>query len=156
MTPAQLTTLRVVESRSPIDARTLHLIVVIATDDTADQPPVQDINPILQQLQARGLVRQLTPQMQGLPLPADPERARQQAANHSTWELTTHGRQVLRGYDADNHPTVARPRDTSTWATNRTYTGQELRPFTGRPGAMDAHRLPSLISGKLVPPKGAR
>ena len=29
-----------------------------------------------------------------------------------------------------------------------TYDGQELKPFDGRPGAMDAHRLPSLVNGR--------
>ncbi len=31
------------------------------------------------------------------------------------------------------------------------YTGAELRPFTGRPGAMDAYSLPSLKDGKQIP-----
>lgn len=31
-----------------------------------------------------------------------------------------------------------------------TYTGAELRPYTGRPGAMDAYRPPSLIDGQRV------
>jgi hypothetical protein len=30
------------------------------------------------------------------------------------------------------------------------YVPHELRPFEGRPGAMDAHRLPSLINGVRV------
>ncbi len=30
------------------------------------------------------------------------------------------------------------------------YSGAELRDFTGRPGAMDAYRLPSLIGPKRV------
>lgn len=30
------------------------------------------------------------------------------------------------------------------------YVPRELRPFEGRPGAMDAHRLPSLINGVRV------
>lgn len=29
-----------------------------------------------------------------------------------------------------------------------TYDGQELKPFDGRPGAMDAYRLPSLVNGR--------
>lgn len=32
-----------------------------------------------------------------------------------------------------------------------TYCGAELRPYTGRPGAMDAYRLPSLVNGKAAP-----
>jgi len=35
-----------------------------------------------------------------------------------------------------------------------TYTAPELAPFSGRPGAMDAYRLPSLALGQLVWPKG--
>ena len=30
------------------------------------------------------------------------------------------------------------------------YTGAELKPFTGRTGAMDAFKLPSLMGGKLI------
>lgn len=29
-----------------------------------------------------------------------------------------------------------------------TYNGAELKPFDGRPRAMDAHRLPSLVNGR--------
>lgn len=156
MTPAQLTTLRTVARMAPADARTIHAIVATVTDTLHDQPPVQDIRPILQHLQARGLVRAITPQMQGQATPADPARALQQAANDTTWEPTDHGRQVLRSYAGGTKPTTAAPRDITQWATGSTYTAPELRPYTGRPGAMDAHRLPSLIGGKLVPPKGAR
>jgi hypothetical protein len=31
------------------------------------------------------------------------------------------------------------------------YIGAELRPFAGRPGAMDAFNLPSLVNGERVP-----
>jgi len=31
-----------------------------------------------------------------------------------------------------------------------TYNGEDLRPFEGRPGAMDAYKIPSLIAGKRV------
>lgn len=156
MTPAQLTTLRTVARMAPADARTIHAIVATVTDTLHDQPPVQDIRPILQHLQARGLVRAITPQMQGHATPADPARAQVQAANDTTWEPTDHGRQVLRSYAGGTRPTTAAPRDTTQWATTGNYTAPELRPYTGRPGAMDAHNLPSLIGGKLVPPKGAR
>lgn len=33
------------------------------------------------------------------------------------------------------------------------YEGDELKPFEGRPGAMDAFALPSLIDGKRVYPR---
>lgn len=31
------------------------------------------------------------------------------------------------------------------------YDGAELRPYTGRPGAMDAFKLPSMVQGQSVP-----
>lgn len=31
------------------------------------------------------------------------------------------------------------------------YDGAELRPYTGRPGAMDAFNLPSMVQGQSVP-----
>jgi len=34
-----------------------------------------------------------------------------------------------------------------------TYGGAELRPFSGRSGAMDAYKLPSLRGGQLVAPR---
>ena len=33
------------------------------------------------------------------------------------------------------------------------YLGPELRPYEGRPGAMDAYDLPSLVNGVRVPRK---
>lgn len=33
-----------------------------------------------------------------------------------------------------------------------TYSGEELKPFEGRPGAMDAYQLPSLYRGKRIEP----
>lgn len=39
----------------------------------------------------------------------------------------------------------------SSHADPRDYDGAELRPFTGRPGAMTAFALPSLIDGERVP-----
>jgi len=37
-----------------------------------------------------------------------------------------------------------------------TYDGRELKPFDGRPGAMDAYKLPSRTAAGLVPAKGAK
>ena len=37
-----------------------------------------------------------------------------------------------------------------------TYTGRELMPFDGRPGAMDAFRLPSRIGNDLLVPRAVR
>lgn len=36
---------------------------------------------------------------------------------------------------------------------NTTYGGAELRPFDGRPGAMDAYKLPSVVNGKEIEPR---
>ncbi len=44
-------------------------------------------------------------------------------------------------------PTRATPRAHNGAGT--TYDGAELRPYDGRPGAMDAYRLPSRIGGSL-------
>ncbi len=42
-------------------------------------------------------------------------------------------------------------------ATERqSYDGAELRPFTGRPGSMDAYALPSVVDGVKVPYTGIR
>lgn len=72
----------------------------------------------------------------------------------STWELTTHGRNILRQHHT--RPQVAAPRDATTITPAGHYTGAELRPNTTRPGSMGAHRLPSLIGGQHVLPKAAR
>lgn len=36
------------------------------------------------------------------------------------------------------------------------YQGTELKPFTGRPGAMDAFSKPSIVNGKPVPRQAPR
>lgn len=36
---------------------------------------------------------------------------------------------------------------------DNTYNGAELKPYIGRPGAMDAYQLPSMVSGVRVPHK---
>lgn len=40
--------------------------------------------------------------------------------------------------------------------TRETYKGEELKPYEGRPGAMDAFTLPSIKDGARVPYKGIR
>lgn len=37
--------------------------------------------------------------------------------------------------------------------TYQKYNGQELKPYNGRPGSMDAFKLPSLQNGKPQPRK---
>lgn len=39
------------------------------------------------------------------------------------------------------------------WMTSRDYDGKELRPYEGRPGALDAFSLPSRVGGRLVYPR---
>lgn len=43
--------------------------------------------------------------------------------------------------------------DAGPMRSTGTYEGRELQPFTGRPGAMDAFRLPTLENGRRVPRK---
>ncbi len=37
-----------------------------------------------------------------------------------------------------------------------TYSGSELKPYTGRPGAMDAFKLPSRVGNRLIEPRAVR
>jgi hypothetical protein len=46
--------------------------------------------------------------------------------------------------------TTAAPRRTQLMGSNGHYTGAELRPFDGRPGAMDAFTKPSIVNGQPV------
>ena len=48
----------------------------------------------------------------------------------------------LGGYATKRLAGTASPRTTTGGAG--TYDGAELRPYTGRPGSMDAYKLPSL------------
>ena len=48
-------------------------------------------------------------------------------------------------------PTVVPVRNSNSKGT---YAGAELQPFSGRPGAMDAYALPSLVGGRRVPRDG--
>lgn len=45
---------------------------------------------------------------------------------------------------------IAQPRRQINSTSTGTYNGAELRPFAGRPGALDALELPSLVNGKHV------
>jgi hypothetical protein len=47
---------------------------------------------------------------------------------------------------------ITPPRTETTSAERAPYTGAELRPFSGRAGAMDAYKLPSMRGGKPVEP----
>ncbi len=65
----------------------------------------------------------------------------------SLYSLTGHGERALRAL-RNGDGERARPR-TIQMGEGR-YEGRELRAYEGRPGAMDAYRLPSLISGRQV------
>ena len=47
------------------------------------------------------------------------------------------------------------PKITNSTASG-TYTGRELAPFDGRPGAMDAYKLPSRVGRQLLAPRAVR
>lgn len=53
-------------------------------------------------------------------------------------------------------PAVTPPVQITNATTRGIYTGRELQPYTGRPGAMDAFRLPSRIGSRLVDPRAVR
>lgn len=46
-------------------------------------------------------------------------------------------------YSMPYPPGAAKKRDSSSWVKDKLYDGKELRPYQGRPGAMDAFALPS-------------
>lgn len=54
----------------------------------------------------------------------------------------------VRGMFKDHTPAYVPP--------SNHYNGAELRPFTGRPGSMDAYALPSVVDGVKVPYAGIR
>jgi ribosomal protein S25 len=46
---------------------------------------------------------------------------------------------------------VAAPPPAAAWRDGDDYDGRELRPYVGRPGAMRAFELPSLVDGTRTP-----
>lgn len=56
-------------------------------------------------------------------------------------------------YRSKAKPTIAQPRRLPDTRTQQHYTGTELAPYTGRPGAMRAYALPSLVAGVATPRK---
>jgi hypothetical protein len=75
--------------------------------------------------------------------------------NHEArFELQPKGRNALNAANRqrwkDHKTTLAGSRQFVNASSRETYTGAELRPYTGRPGAMDAYSLPSLQSGRRV------
>ncbi len=73
---------------------------------------------------------------------------------HSPHELAM--AELHRTADAGRRRSLQHARERVTNASQHlrdggaTYDGAELRPFDGRPGAMDAYGLPSLIAGQRV------
>lgn len=55
------------------------------------------------------------------------------------------------GYRIVSRDTAEKDVPVKAGTTFGTYDGAELKPFDGRPGAMDAFSLPSLVSGERVP-----
>lgn len=75
--------------------------------------------------------------------------------NHdSKFELQPKGRNGLNAANKqrwkDHHTTLVGARQLVNATIRETYTGAELRPYSGRPGAMDAYNLPSLQGGRRV------
>jgi len=87
---------------------------------------------------------------------------RQAARRHdrtrtTLYTISTTGREQLNAFDAsfrvrmavgNGAAAVASPR-TAHLTTTGYYTGAELRPYDGRPGAMDAFSLPSRMGSRL-------
>lgn len=73
------------------------------------------------------------------------------AQNHDKLiEITPKGRKALLAANALPKPSKigpTPPRTTVNAGQREAYTAPELAPFDGRPGAMDAMSLPSLIAG---------
>lgn len=75
--------------------------------------------------------------------------------NHDAqFELQPKGRNALNAANRQRskaQPTTLAASRTQVNASSRQlYNGAELRPYSGRPGAMDAYKMPSLHSGKRV------
>lgn len=81
----------------------------------------------LQEMQALGLVVQLG----------------------DSWSLTNHGREKLQG-EKKNVATAK----IADWKEREVYRGEDLRDLANRPCAYDAFKLPSLMNGVRVYPKG--
>lgn len=62
------------------------------------------------------------------------------------YTITERGRRFI-GAIKDDCTSVARPRE---YHSGDIYDGADLKPFDGRPGAMAAYGLPSLVYGRRV------
>lgn len=66
-----------------------------------------------------------------------------------TWSLTNAGREKLQG-EKKNVATAK----IANWKEREVYKGEDLRDLANRPCAYDAFKLPSLMNGVRVYPKG--
>ena len=69
-------------------------------------------------------------------------------STRTAYSLSDTGLRALRMVTSVTLGAVAAPRTTHS---RESYSGAELQPFTGRPGAMDAFAKPSREGGQLVP-----
>lgn len=98
----------------------------------------------LDQLHAHGLVMRQAARR--------PDRTRT-----TLYSITSSGRDQLRAHGINSVPRLRIPAGLTTVAAPRTaqltakgvYVGAELRPYEGRPGAMDAFALPSRMGSRL-------
>lgn len=124
LTPDHLAVLRAV-------AR-MDLSLGVAIGQSLGRPVSDD----LAELRAQGYVREVSsPRHDGTP-------------SH-LYTITASGREALRGQDEQGAsapvPTIG-PRPP---LRRETYTGSEMRPFTGRAGSMDALKYPSRVGNQL-------
>lgn len=117
----------------------------LATDIAAAiESPLENINKTLANLRQQGYVRNTAER--GAPgrwvLRPKEEQARQRPKAEKAPAA------VAQATQATQRPERATPLRNST--SGAPYVPHELRPFEGRPGAMDAFSLPSLVNGKQV------
>lgn len=147
-------TLRTIEKHGPIS-----LAVLRNTENRAIKgPPTEPLSDRLGDLLGLKLIQRtrpnrgsavvysITPEGAAALASASFERAADamRAMSDSTAQLAT--------VTADFSRYVAEPRH---YVKPGSYDGAELRPYTGRPGALDAFMLPSVVNGQIVPRKNA-
>jgi hypothetical protein len=65
------------------------------------------------------------------------------------YTITTKGSEALQEQDQKLEPIAARATGPSPALRREPYSGGEMRPFTGRAGAMDALKYPSRVGNRL-------
>ena len=110
----------------------------------------------------RGVAAQLD-QLHGAGLVMRQAARRPDRTRTTLYSISASGRDQLRAYEINQVPrlrvstgvpTIAGPR-TAQLTTRGLYDGVELRPYDGRPGAMDAFALPSRMGSRLHYRSGA-